>query len=238
MKPYYEHAGITIYHGSCLDVLPRLPCLPSVLVTDPPYTAAGGSTNGRTSDADTQFFEFWLRAVSNIVRGAMHPEARGFVFCDWRTSGLIAAAFREPGERQTAKGWSCSQRLVWDREHIGLGTPFRNSFEMIAVVGGMDADWSHMPKNIPTIVRHRWPYGAKEFHGAEKPVGLLRQLLTWADPCDVPGRIVIDPFMGSGSTLVACKQTGRIAIGIEQEERYCEIAAKRLQQEALPLEVA
>lgn len=239
MTPYYEQAGIVIYHGDCLDVLPHLGLLvlPSVLVTDPPYTAAGGSSNGRNGDADSQFFAFWIKAVAAQIRRAMHPEARGFVFADWRTINLIAAAFREPGERVRANLWECKQALVWDREGIGMGAPFRNSFEMIAVVAGPDGNFDHLPKNIPTVIRHRWPYGASEFHGAEKPVDLCDRLIRWANPADVPGRILLDPFIGSGSTLVAAKRLGHPAIGIELEERNCEIAAKRLSQGALPLEM-
>ena len=71
-----------------------------------------------------------------------------------------------------------------------------------------------------------WP------HPCQKPVRLMRRII------DLTSGLVLDPFMGSGTTLVAAKRIGRKAIGIEREERYCEIAAKRLQQEALPLEVA
>lgn len=237
MRPYYQDAACTIYHGDCLDVLPHLGVQPSVLVTDPPYTAAGGSTNGRSGDADTQFFAFWLKSVAASIRKAMQPETRGFVFADWRTINLIAAAFREPGEHVKANLWECKQALVWDREGIGMGAPFRNSFEMIAVVAGPDGRFDHLPKNIPTVIRHRWPYGASKFHGAEKPVDLVARLLGWANPPNVlPHRIVLDPFIGSGTTLVAAKQLGMPAIGIELEERNCEIAAKRLAQGALPLE--
>jgi hypothetical protein len=236
MTPYYQQDGITIYHGDCLDVLPRLSVLPSVLITDPPYTATGGSTNGRSGEADTQFFQFWIKAVAAQIRSAMHPEGRGFVFADWRTINLIAAAFREPGERVRSNLWECKQALVWDREGIGMGAPFRNSFEMIAVVAGPDGRFDHLPKNIPTVVRHHWPYGASEYHGAEKPVELIKKLIHWADARDVP-RTILDPFLGSGSTLLAARQLGYSAIGIEIEERNCEIATKRLAQGGLPLEM-
>ena len=239
MTPYYSDAAVTIYHGDALDVLGGALGIsadpPSILVTDPPYTAAGGSTNGRSSDADSQFFRFWINSVAERIRFVMHPESRGFVFADWRTINLMAAAFREPGSRLRAPSWDCKQALVWDREGIGMGSPFRNGYEMIAVVGGPDAKWDHMPRNIPTVIRHRWPYGSSEFHGAEKPVDLCEKLIRWADPANLPNRTVLDPFMGSGTTLIAAKNKGLRSIGIELEEANCEIAARRLSQEVLDL---
>jgi hypothetical protein len=125
------------------DSLQELRALPShsfdAIVTDPPYTAAGGSTNGRTetsTGADSQFFLHWLSAVMAEVRRVVKPEGCGFVFCDWRTIGCISSAIAPSGNRQTAEVWKVGQALVWDRESIGLGSPFRNSFEMIAFVAG------------------------------------------------------------------------------------------------------
>lgn len=234
MRPYYEAHGATIYHGDCLEVLPRIEqSAASTLLTDPPYTAAGGSTNGRSSEADGQFFEFWLRAVCEKLRSALAPDGCGFMFCDWRTIGSVARCFQPPGDRQTEAIWSVSQALVWDRESIGLGSPFRNSFEMIAFVRG--PNWqSDMRKNIPTVIRHRYPYGRHEHHGAEKPVALLSQLINLVSK---PGALVLDPFMGSGSTLVAATHLGRRAIGIEIEERYCEVSANRLRQRGMFAEI-
>jgi len=238
VTPYYSDGSVTIYHGDMLEVTGSVFGLaenrPSILVTDPPYTAAGGSTNGRSGEADDQFFRFWLAAVAERLRFAMRPDSLGFVFADWRTINLVAGAFREPGSRMRGGVWSCKQALVWDRDGIGMGAPFRNSFEMIAVVAAPEGRWDHLPRNIPTVIRHRWPYGVSEYHGAQKPVELCEQLVRWADPAS-GHPIVLDPFMGSGTTLVAAKNLGRKSIGIEIEERYCEIAAQRLSQEVLAL---
>ena len=232
MTPYYSEDGITIYHGDCLEVMPTISEAPSVLLADPPYAAAGSSTNGRSSEADSQFFRFWMAAVFGQIRRVMPSNSAGFVFCDWRTLGDIAAAARTPGDRLNFGGtpWGVSQALVWDRESIGMGSPFRNSFEMIAFAKGPDWDQS-FERNVPTVVRHRWPYNAKPNHGAEKPVDLLVKLIGWGGAGSV-----FDPFTGSGSALIAAQQLGRRAIGIEIEERYCEIAAKRLSRRVLPLQ--
>lgn len=89
--------------------------------------------------------------------------------------------------------------------------------------GGHHAFYEHC------VVKH------DRVHPTQKPESLMRELVSLYSE---PGEIVLDPFMGSGTTLVAAKRLGRIGIGIELEEKYCEIAARRLQQEALPLEVA
>lgn len=245
MKPYYDDGkGIAMHHGDAIEVLRGMaPGSVDALVTDPPYTAAGGSTNGRSAghDADSQFFLYWLRDVAAEISRVVRPDGCGFMFCDWRTINLIAAAFAPPsaGSVRTC-AWRVGQALVWDRECIGLGSPFRNSFEMIAFVRG--PDWkSALPKDVPTVIRHRYPYGRHEHHGAEKPVDLCRRLVKWACP---PGGLVLDPFAGSGTTGIACAAEGMRFIGIERDDETAagaqrrlswELAARRLSQEVLPL---
>lgn len=193
-------------------------------VMDPPYTTAGGSSNGRTSGADDQFFGYWLRDVLKELRRVVKPSGCAFIFCDWRTIGVLTSCMRPEGHRQTEKAWTVSQALVWDRESIGLGSPFRNSYEMIAFARG--PEWrSELPKDIPTVLRHRWPYGSHEHHGAEKPVDLCRQLVRWATPA---GGLIFDPFMGSGTTGVAALREGRRFTGFEHDRANFDTATKRL----------
>lgn len=224
---HHTGPGWELYQGDALDVLRGLPDgSVDAVVTDPPYTAAGGSTNGRSGShaADTQFFAFWLRAVMSEIRRVTRPDGCAFFFCDWRTVHIVAAAMAPPGDRQREAIWNVTQALVWDRECIGLGSPFRNSFEMIAFARGPDYR-SELPKNIPTVIRHRWPYGAHEHHGAEKPVELVRQLLRWGLP---RGGAVLDPFAGSGTTGVAARMEGIPFIGIEMEDLHFATAEKRI----------
>lgn len=235
MTPYYADEWATIYHGNCLEVLPGLGVGAfASFVTDPPYTAAGSSSNGRSSNADDQFFAFWFRAVAAKIRGAVAGDGAGFVFCDWRTVGVLRSEFAGVDTSMRfagGSGWTVSQALVWDRGGIGMGSPFRNSYEMIAFCRGPDWSGGHIPRDIPTVLRGDWPYGRKENHGAEKPVEVCARLVEWSRP----DGSVLDPFMGSGTTLVAAKNLGRRSIGIEIEERYCEVAAQRLSQGVLDL---
>lgn len=229
-------SAIELRFGDALSVLRTFPDHHfHALITDPPFTAAGGSTNGRTGGAgaggDTQFFDFWLAAVFAELRRVLVPSACGFVFCDWRTLASVGRAVSPDGNRQREEAWRMSQAIVWDRESIGLGSPFRNSWEMIAFIRGPKYR-STLPKDLPNIVRHRYPYGRHEHHGAEKPVTLVRQLIQWAE---VPaGGRVLDPFAGSGTALVACRELGVAATGIEVEPPAYSTAQQRARAPADP----
>jgi site-specific DNA-methyltransferase (adenine-specific) len=216
----------TLAMADCLEYLPTLRrgCA-DVFLMDPPYTATGSSTNGRSSGADTQFFLHWLRDVASQIQRVVKPTGSGFVFCDWRTAHIIDAAFSSPGSRMRAGAWSVSQLLVWDRMAIGMGSPFRNSYEMIAFVRG--PEWkSELPKNLPTVIHHRWTYTKRDNHGAEKPVELCSQLLKWLAPSGQA--TVLDPFAGSGTVGVAAIGLGLDYCGIEMNEDDYKTAARRL----------
>lgn len=226
MTPYYERGGITLYHGDALEIMPSLSGRFAVTYTDPPFTAAGGATNGRVLDADTQFFEHWLQHVVDELRRCSAPSGCWLVHCDWRTIGSLQRSVARSGRNVRSEAWRVTQALHWHRGSLGMGSPFRNVVEMIAFAPG--PEWTNrMPKDVATLLDERWPYGRKEHHGAEKPVALIERLLRLVDPSGGP---VFDPFAGSGSTLLAARRLGRVAVGIEMDERYCEIAARRLEQ--------
>lgn len=223
---------VTLYLGDCLDVLRDLPdgCVDAV-VTDPPFTAAGGNTNGRTSAADDQYWRFWFDAVWAEIARVATDDAFAFVHCDWRMVGTLQRAIAGGIDRQTARAWSLSQVLVWDRGNIGLGFPYRNSYEMVAFVRG--PKWrmpDGFPRNLPTVIQHYYAYGSHENHGAEKPVALYHTLLG-----PFAYTTVLDPFMGSGTTGVACVQTGRRFIGVEIDPTYYAIAERRIAEARMQL---
>lgn len=214
MKPYYEHGGIEIYHGDCREILPQLAF--NLVVTDPPY---GISLDNHDPAVESSRPNGW-----NIV-GDHNDELAYWItgYCAQRRVPLIC--FGSPKKN----GLLCKQMLVWDKGPAvgGGGDPenyWKYTFELIYVsgTGKLNGD------RDSAVLRYWITPADTPLHPAQKPISLLKYLLsktTWA------GTLVCDPFMGSGSTLEAAKSFGQNAIGIEIEERYCELAAKRLSQE-------
>ena len=240
MTPYYEHGGITIYHGDCLRVLDAVgaPELAAV-VMDPPYASGarteaakatsgamlrGGRWSDRPIDNDqmtTTGFVWLMREVALSVVPRLVPGGSVLSFIDWRQWPNLVGALESANLR-------AQTMIVWDKCVLGMGNGFRLQHELVL----------HASKGTPrvfnrataNVLRHKRDDNID--HPSPKPVGLLANLLGVVAN---DGDAVLDPFMGAGSTLVAAKACGLRAIGIEIEERYCEIAAKRLAQEVLPL---
>ena len=231
MKPYYDHDGITIYQGDCLEVMPALHSIDAV-VTDPPFAFKGGSSNGRIATTDEQFFLHWWKDVVDKLTMCLKDEGCGFVWCDWRTAQSISKGFEPRG--QSYDFWHVSSMLYHHREMPGMGNPFRSSVDMIAYVRGPKhkVDRTRIPANTLNFLSQYWYYGKHEFHPTEKSPAIARQLIEWSS---TEGMTILDPFMGSGTSLLAAKQCGRLAIGIEIEERYCEVAVARLAQRVMQL---
>lgn len=221
MIPYYEHGGITIYHGDCRDVLPTLEPV-DLVVTDPPYDVhagkGGGAFGNRASLVNTGGFTDGGCDYSFL--DAAWPG--WFCFCSLKQlPSLLSAAGDMP--RHHLLTWckpnpvpTCSNKYLPDVEYIVHG------FTRGRLFGEF--------KDKASFVVHRC--GDKRTdHPNEKPLSLLARLVRLGSK---DGETLLDPFMGSGTTLRAAKDLGRKAIGIEIEERYCEIAAKRLAQEVLP----
>lgn len=207
--PYYSDDLVTLYHGECREVTAWLEA--DVLITDPPYGIAwkGGGYNGQ-------------RKHSGIANDAT-TEARDAVLDLW--SGRPALVFGAPLLPLPA---GTKQVLVWqkpaDAGVVGSSFGWRRDWEAIYVLG----EWLRLPASRSSVIPT--PGGMGSYlngHPHAKPTGLMEILI---ETCS---GMVADPFAGSGSTLVAAKQVGRRAIGVEIEERYCEIAAKRLAQDTL-----
>ena len=238
MTPYYEHAGITIYHGDCLDILQNatLSDLDAV-VTDPPYSS------GARRDADRQVRGSMLRSMKDedwfshdamtswgyswFTRGVLTEMSKHiahgshvYVFSDWRQTPNVYAILESCGYR-------VNHCLVWNKGHFGMGAYWRNQHENIVFASSGTPD-PMTDRGRGSVLDCRGVSPSKRIHPTEKPVDLIMQILT-----AIPSRSILDPFMGSGTTLVAAKKLDRQAIGIEIEERYCEIAAKRMGQEVL-----
>lgn len=237
-EPFHADEQVTLYNADCLDVIDELSVDAEfsidAVVTDPPYasgtrTEASKSSSGamqragrfsdRPLDLDqmtTTGFVWLLRA---IARGTypLLGDGRSFLcFIDWRQWPNLVGAIETANLR-------IQGMVVWDKGHFGLGNGFRSQHELIC----------HAAKGVPTMVDRgvgnvlRHPRVEPTEHPSPKPVALMEQLITAVTE---PGDLVLDPFAGSGTTLVAAKATGRRAIGIESDPAYCEVAARRVQE--------
>lgn len=214
MKPYYQDNAVTIYLGDCRSILPSLPKVDLVL-TDPPYGI------GFESGWDGLHGSCEIQGDTNTT---LRDDALGML------QGISAIVF---GSWKVAKPNGTKAVLIWDKGgHSGMGDlsfPWKPNTEEIYVIGnGFTGERTtsvlYFP-NHPT-------FNANRVHPFEKPIALVESLMAKST-----GNLILDPFMGSGTTLRAAKNLGRKAIGIEIEEKYCEIAAKRMAQTVMNLEV-
>jgi len=213
MTPYYEQGGIVIYHGDCREVMPHLGPVDMVL-TDPPYGMNRFETDCKN----------YLESVGPALKqawGLLVETGSMFVFTSTGEVVNVANALKQPLKRllwmykpadctYPLAGWLLkSEAILWFSKGSGLNLTERRPY-----------------KHDCYIVRRVGCEGV-EGHPTVKPLSVVCDLVSRCPPDGT----ILDPFMGSGTTLVAAKQLGRMAIGIEIEEKYCEIAAKRLQQE-------
>lgn len=211
MKPYYDNKGIRIYHGDCREILPTLDAADLVL-TDPPYGIgeAAGKNKSRTNMAlatdygDSDWDNAPVdQAIIDMVVG-------------WGVNAIVFG-----GNFYSFPPSPCW--LVWDKDNTGD-------------FADCELAWTNMKRAVRKI-KYRWNgmfqehsgrHKEKRYHPTQKPVAVMKWCIQQA-PRDI--KTVLDPFMGSGTTLVAAKQMNLECTGIEREERYCEIAANRLSQE-------
>lgn len=242
MKPYYEHAGITIFNGDCREFVAPKPV--DVVIADPPY--------GDTSlDWDKR-----VRGWPAVMALSLSSSGSMWVF------GSFRYFWQQSFEFQT---WTLAQDVIWEkhngssfhadrfkRVHEHAVQFYRGQWSEIfkdpvktwghqakvtrrktrpphtgAIAGAAYIAEDGGPRLMTSVISVRSCHGYAE-HPTQKPVGIIDPLLRYSCP---PTGIILDPFMGSGSTLVAAHKLNRRAIGIEIEEKYCESAAKRLRQE-------
>lgn len=212
-----------IYNADCRDVLPLLDPVDLVL-TDPPYGVTyssnyhvGQGSKPITNDG-TRLSLALYRQVIPLLR-ATHV----LWFTRWDAWPDV---WSELGQHHPLRGL-----LVWDKGSPGMGDlkHWGPSYELIASAGAGKITGSR----DGSVLRYNAPPPAGRIHPTEKPLPLLTYLIAQLD-----AQTIVDPFMGSGSTLVAARQLGRRAIGCEVDRAYCEAAAERFAQETFDLEAA
>jgi site-specific DNA-methyltransferase (adenine-specific) len=216
VKPYYEQDGITIYHGDCREILPTLEAgSVDLVLTDPPYG---------------------MRWDAKVTRGKNGTGKQG----PTRNYGITIANDDNPFD--PGPWLKFPKVILWGFHHFSTRLPEGTVLVWLkrydTGFGSFlsDADLAWMKGGNGVYCKRDLSLqgeSSRRLHPTQKPVNIM----SWCIEKAHGGDLILDPYMGSGTTLVAAHQLGRRAIGIEIEERYCEIAAKRLAQTVLPLEV-
>lgn len=227
--PYYQDSAVTIFHGDCRDILPQLRA--DFVVTDPPYNA--GKNYGETTN-DRREWPEWVAWLDELMALAAAPEALMF---------LSQTAYRHYIRHSSRNvDWSA----IWFKplSMAVCAAPFMPHYEHIVYFGARKKGQRRHADG--TFVKHSDPgFGSDVFtanvehgkprmgHPTPKPLVLMRDIISRIEQDSV----ILDPFMGRGTTLRAAKDLGRKAIGIEINESYCERAAEWMSQAVLPLEL-
>ena len=253
-RPYYQDKWVTIYHGDCRKILPQLDIKVDLILTDPPYetmlkwkgigTTArmGMGKKGSNADNPSKFFPviknqelpFLFKEFYRLLNVNRHC----YVMSDDDTLPYI---FQTLG-----RGWKCPEGclhwygeedepfakfsniklLIWDKQTIGMGYHYRCQYEFIVM---LDKGKNRRLKDLgkPDILRFKRYIGEIP---TEKPTRLFELLISQSSN---EGELILDPFLGSGTTSYCAKQLRRQCIGIEIQEKYCQVAARKCSQEVM-----
>jgi DNA modification methylase len=217
-RPYYQDSLVTIYHGDCREVLPTLGRF-DLLLTDPPYGIGASSAAFRGSEMNG-----WRDYGDESWDGTTpSPEAIGVLLASSRFHIIWGGNYFAKSLPESS-GW-----LVWDKGQRDFS------------LADGELAWTGFPNALRIFgVSRAKALKDGKVHPTQKSVAVMEWSLAYADRNAAPAKIssVLDPYMGSGTTLVAAKNLGRSVVGIERSEKYCELAAERCRQETLFGEVA
>ena len=240
MKPYYETELGKLYHGDCLEIISGLEEI-HLVNTDPPYNL-NKDYGQRTKDINTKIndnltreeYQVWFKSVFNEISKKLK---NGYLYCShsdqgvWEAKPIIESA-----------GLEYIQLLIWWGKNgysRALHTKtwgFRHEVILFFRKGDPEALKIKMPgmwfQSVIEASRPQSNFKDCRYHVTQKPLKLYQVILL-----RTPGKITLDPFLGSGTTAIACERLKRRWIGIEISEEYCEIAAKRIENERKQLKL-
>ena len=248
--PYFQTDDVTLYCGDALEILPKLAAGSiDAVVTDPPYSSGGAfrsdrsmktsakyngwsqNEDGSSKEPEAEYPEFsgdnkdqraflhWSSLWLSFARSAATPGAIVATFTDWRQLPVSSDAIQ-------CGNWIWRGVVVWDK---GVGRPMRGRFRnhVEYVCWGSNGPMGEGESVYPSaLCRSTPPTASSREHRTEKPVDVMLHMLSVCKS----GGTILDPFMGSGTTGVACVKTGRKFIGIELDPAYCEIAKQRIEK--------
>jgi DNA modification methylase len=246
MKPYYQDDAVTLYHGDCLDILPQIGAVDHV-ITDPPYEAEahtmarrvqrGAERGTAKARSEMRVETLPFAPITDADRISVSSEIARvcrrwvLVFCQAEAAHKWEWALVYAG--MTKRRWCVwvkpdgQPQFSGDRPGMGYET-------IVACHASGKSDWNGGGR-LGVFEHAKGEGRGPQWHPTTKPESLMRELVAlFTDTGDA----ILDPYAGGGTTLVAAKRLGRKAIGIEKDERFCEMAVKRLQQSALDFVVA
>ncbi len=227
--PVYDVDGIQIWHGDALEVLPSIRSARFV-ITDPPYIIGAVSSGYLTSKSGTWadmmnsslWFATWYKEVGRLL---LHDGAF-WSFLNWRTLPVVMKAHVDAR-------LPLSSLMVWNKMSVGQGGQrgLRPAYELLTLCAG--GGFAIPDRGTRDIIDFPWSSASsrESDHPAEKPVGLVRKILELSGAQS--GDVVVDPFLGSGTTALAARSLGLRCIGIEADDRHVESAITRLGQTAM-----
>ena len=217
----------TLHLGDCLEHLGEIPPISvQAVITDPPYmigaTSVGDPKSKCGTWADMENSAFWFSHWFQLCKRVLRPDGFLIVFGNWRSIPTLTRGF----DLASLTVNSC---MIWNKEWIGTGGPagLRPTYEIAMFAAMPDAKIAD--RSASDVFSCKWMAGnsGKSGHPAEKPVELMRHLVRLVAP---NGGVIVDPFMGSGTTGVAAQAEGCDFIGIEREQRWLEIAKQRIER--------
>lgn len=216
MQPYFQNDLVTLYHGDCLEITEWLEA--DVLVTDPPYGIVWKGIDNYTSQGFVRVNKLGIANDETI-------EVRDKALALWQDKPAVVF-----GSWRIEKPRNTQHRLIWHKQGQAPGPtkgPFMLQDEEIYILGKGFVSSSPPMRSVITTKENRSVEVSKIGHPTPKPIGLMETLI---QRC--PEGVIADPFAGSGATLIAARNLGRKVIGVELEEKYCELIATRLSQDA------
>ena len=241
MDPYYKDSRVAIYHADALDLMAGFDGI-GAIVTDPPYSS-GGQFRGDRAQAtsakyvqtgtkayrpefggdnrDQRAYLVWSTLWLGAARSACLPGAPCCVFSDWRQLATTTDAIQ-------CGGWIFRNLATWWKPGVRMQKcRFSSSAEYI--VYGTNGPAAAGVGSVQNVFSQPIDANKDRIHIAEKPLAVMNWILNVVPE----GATILDPFMGSGTTLRAAIDSGFRAIGIDHDEANCEIAAKRCQQQTI-----
>ena len=216
---YYSEDKVKLYNADCLDILKKLPDnYIDLIVTDPPY-GINLSPQRKTSKFKNKRIEMdkdlnWLDNFYKEAYRILNNRGVLYCFCNWEKYDIF--------KHKAEKFFIVKNCLVWNKMWFGMGNNWRPNHEFILMLS-KEKNIKTLSNNKSNILNYRRIHPSKLNHVAEKPIDLVKDLIS-----EHQGEIVLDPFLGSGTTAIACKELDRKCIGIEISPEYCNIAKARV----------